>query len=57
MSEPDYLEMRVEGPSFVAGLDVKRGVVIRAAPIVRYMLGWTLHRVQEYAYRRGWKVS
>jgi len=55
MSTPEFL-MRIEAPHFVAGAEVRDGVVSRAAPILKYMRGWTFQRVLEYARRKGWKV-
>jgi hypothetical protein len=30
--------------------------VILAAPILKYMLGWTAKRVLKYAAKKGWKA-
>jgi hypothetical protein len=43
-------------PAFCAGVVLRDGAVIRAAPIVRYMTGWTEDGVSAYAARRGWSV-
>ena len=32
-------------------------VVVRAAPILRYMLGWHADRVMSYAARKGWQAE
>jgi len=47
--------IRMEAPHFVAAVDVERGVVVHAAPIVAYMRGWHFARVMDYAQRKGWR--
>lgn len=43
-------------PDFCAGVVLDgRGIVVRAAPIIRYMIGWTEARVVRYARQRGWR--
>lgn len=49
--------VRIEAPWFVAGIVFQQGRVIRAAPIVNYMLGWDITRVSGYANRRRWNLS
>jgi hypothetical protein len=51
--------MRISAPHFVAGLvfDPDNIRVIRAAPILRYMLGWTVARVRSYCLTRNWKIE
>lgn len=53
------LVLRVEAPHLVAGVllrKVKRAwVVVRAAPILKYMVGWTLAQVRKYVWGKGWK--
>lgn len=42
---------------FCAGLVIRGGKVIKAAPILRYMTGWTPERIKGYASRKGWKID
>jgi hypothetical protein len=30
---------------------------VRAAPILKYMLGWTASRVVRYCFRKGWQFD
>lgn len=47
--------VRIVAPHFVAGVIGQRnGAVITAAPIVRYMVGWTGDQVAAYCSRKGW---
>ena len=46
--------IRIVAPYFVAGIVLEEGVVIEAAPIVRYMMGWSGMRVRSYAKRKHW---
>jgi hypothetical protein len=48
--------MQLTAPTFCAGLVLSGAVVIKAAPIIGYMLGWTAARVRIYVERRGWKL-
>ena len=51
---PADVLIRIEAPHFVAGIEARGGRVVRAAPILAYMLGWDGARVAQYAKRRGW---
>lgn len=46
--------LRIQSSYFVAGIEVGAG---RAAPIVRYMVGWDIQRIQAYCARKGWRVE
>ena len=48
---------RIEAPHFVAGLTAIDSRVTVAAPIIRYMLGWTEDRVSQYARSKKWFVQ
>jgi hypothetical protein len=48
--------VRVVAPHFVAGFETD-GVVKRAAPILRYMTGWTNARARQYIADKGWRAS
>jgi hypothetical protein len=49
--------MRIVRPNFVAGLVIKDDRVIRAAPILGYVIGWPTERIIALAQRRGWVVE
>lgn len=49
--------MRVQTPHFVAGLVLEGGYVQKAAPILRYMLGWERGKVQRYCSSKRWVVE
>lgn len=42
---------------FCAGVCLSGGHVARAAPILRYMLGWTEQRIRQYAAGKRWAVE
>lgn len=46
--------VRIVAPHFVAGIEAENGRVIIAAPILRYMLGWSGKRVASYCAKKGW---
>jgi hypothetical protein len=61
-SNPSMIDILAEidapGPKgFTCGIVLRDGVVIEAAPIVKYMRGWTRERVREYCKGKGWRVS
>jgi hypothetical protein len=49
--------LRIEAPYFVAGAECLDGRVVRAAPIVKYMIGWLMVDASAYATRKGWEVQ
>jgi len=57
VSAPGRL-LRIVAPHFCAGVVVSpRGVIVEAAPILGYALGWTGRRLREYAGRKGWEAA
>lgn len=46
--------IRIIAPHFVAGFETD-GIVRRAAPIIKYLIGKTDDEVQEYIRHKGWK--
>lgn len=49
--------IRIDAPWFVAGLVMERDRVVRAAPMLHYMVGWYSDRVTRYCNKRGWKFQ
>lgn len=56
---PRVMLAQVTAPHFCAGIgiDVERKRVIDAAPIVRWMVGWSADRVHDYCLEKGWQVK
>lgn len=48
--------LSIDAPHFNAGVVVGKRYVETAAPIVKYMLGWTPAQVYEYCDKKGWKI-
>lgn len=48
--------VRVVAPHFVAGFETN-GTVRRAAPILRYMIGWPDAQARAYMRLKGWRAS
>lgn len=48
---------RITAPHFVAGLFLCGGYVSTAAPIIRYMKGWTYNHVHSYCKANKWKLE
>jgi len=53
---PKLRLVRITAGHFVAGIETD-GMVRRAAPILRYMLGWQDARVELYCDARGWAMQ
>ena len=49
--------VRVVAPHFVAGLVVEGRTVVRAAPILRWMVGEPWDLVRAYIAGKGWKAA
>lgn len=43
-------------PSFTSAVIIDNGKVSKAAPIVKYMKGWTWDTVILYCEEKGWKT-
>lgn len=48
---------RVEGPSFVAGLEFEGGCVVETAPYLKFMRGWSVKNVVAFCDQRRWKCE
>lgn len=48
--------VRVVAPHFVAGFE-SDGTIRRAAPILKYMVGWSDDRARVYIAQKGWTAS
>ena len=49
--------LRVVAKHFVAGCVVREGVVVEAAPILKWAVGKTAYRVQQWARRHHYEVQ
>lgn len=45
--------VRIEARGFVAGVVIGE----RAAPVVKYMVGWEMGRIRAYCAKRGWRCE
>jgi len=49
--------LQITAPHFCAGLVVQKGIVIEAAPILRWAKGKRWVEVQDYFNRKGWEIA
>jgi hypothetical protein len=49
--------VRIEAEHFVARIECSGGKVVVAAPIVKYMLGWTVKEAAQYTRKKKWKTE
>ena len=54
MKKPHLIS--IDAPHFSAGVVLEKDVVVRAAPIIGYMKGWTSVEVSRYAAKKGWTI-
>lgn len=61
MARPDSSQTKlyqIETTYFTAGLVINgQGLVIDAAPIIKYMMGWSEKRAMDYIREKGWWFS
>lgn len=48
---------QIKATHFTAGIVMTDDVVIEAAPIIKYMRGWTRAAVRNYCNKKRWKIS
>jgi hypothetical protein len=48
---------QIDGKRFMAGIVLRGDKVVEAAPILRYMRGWSRDRVREYCRSKNWRVE
>lgn len=49
--------MRISGPNFVVGAVLHDHVVVKAAPLIKYMIGWRRDRVIWHCKHKGWQLE
>jgi hypothetical protein len=54
---PDGQLWHVDAPHFSAGVIVRDGKIILAAPILAYSRGWSIDRFCDYCRRKGWRYA
>lgn len=47
--------IRITSPYFCAGCVIENGLIVRAAPIIKYMIGKTPGWVRTYCQKKKWK--
>lgn len=49
--------IRIVAPNFVAGAEVRGGIIIETAPIIRGWRGRLLWRLKVHCQRKGWVLE
>lgn len=50
--------IRLTAPYFCCGAEVSRNdTITKAAPIISYMVGWSLDKVRSYCQRKQWTLE
>lgn len=48
---------QIDAPHFNCGIVLENDCVIEAAPIVKYMRGWSRGKVRDYCAKKHWKIA
>lgn len=46
--------IRISAPHFTAGVVFENDIVVRTAPILHYMRGWSRAQVEAYCNKKKW---
>lgn len=49
--------VQVDAPHFCAGIILEDDVVVRAAPILKWAVGWQRNDLRRYFERKQWKTK
>jgi hypothetical protein len=53
--------LRITARHFVAGaifqIQLSRWICVRAAPILKYMVGWNSKKAKDYCLKKGWETE
>lgn len=49
--------IRVTSSYFCAGVIAKNEIIINAAPILKYMIGWNAITFKNYCIKKGFKID
>jgi hypothetical protein len=47
----------INAPHFNAGVVFENAFIVRAAPIVSYMVGWSMSQLRRFLDKKGWSLS
>jgi hypothetical protein len=47
----------ISAKHFTAGVVVENNYIVETAPILKYMMGWSVLHLKDYINRRGWKFE
>ena len=50
------LQIFSQSPQFTAGIVILNNRCVEAAPVVKYLIGWKIKAIQEYAVKRKWII-
>ena len=50
----DEIIITIDSGYFNAGVVLFENRVITVAPIVKYMMGWDVQKIENYCYKKGW---
>lgn len=48
---------QINAPHFCAGGEIQNRIVVNAAPIIKYMIGWDAERTLNFCTRKNWTIK
>lgn len=48
---------QIDTPYFCAGGEIKDKMIIKAAPIIDYMVGWDAEKAYVYCLKKKWNIK
>ena len=50
--------LQIKGGTFTAGVVLNQNsFCVKAAPIIKYMVGWSLAHIVKHCHNRGWRYE
>ena len=49
--------LRISSNYFVAGIEIKNNKIISIAPIIKYMINWSMPEIKKYCKQKNWKIE
>jgi hypothetical protein len=54
---PKTVLFQIKAPHFCAGGEIKNRIIIKAAPIIKYMIGWKAEKLSDFCKRKKWDIK
>lgn len=48
---------QIKAPHFCAGGEIKNRIIVYAAPIIKYMIGWNVEKTHRFCIKKKWDIK